>query len=134
MQSLQGAYDKLGGHDAGKGKCHRLLTNTVVKIFHKNNDTETCEYMSTICGKAKEVMGNQSTGHKVGDPLATSPGGWNVHSSAGGHESYEHEIKSWNWSKLRVLPEQGLCEAVVYGGGKPFANGKPWLVTFFRQF
>ena len=129
-QSISGLIDALGPN--AEDRVHALLTNLQTQVCHQQTDPRTVRYFQELVGRSRQIMasGNQSQGEGWLAPLF----GQDTGASYGFGEVYEHELQASDFNTLaRGGPPRWMTEAIVYQGGRRFANGRTWLKARIRQ-
>jgi len=130
-QNILNLSEELGEDQPGS-KTKSFLGNLAIKIFHQQNETETCNYAADQIGKHYSYLDNYNAG---GDASHT-------HANVGGHKQLVHVIEPIEFTRL-IKPDADnpLAQAIVYQSGKPFnatktgANprGRNYLPVFFSR-
>ena len=131
-QNILNLAEELGEGQPGS-KTKSFLGNLAIKIFHQQNDTETCNYAADQIGKHWVYMDNfNSSVGGVGHP----------HASVGGHRQLVHVIEPIEFTRL-TKPDGNnpLSQAIVYLSGKPFKatesqenpRGRNYLPVLFSR-
>jgi hypothetical protein len=130
-QNILNLSEELGEDQPGS-KTKSFLGNLAIKIFHQQNETETCNYAADQIGKHYVYLDNYTAG---GDSHQT-------HANVGGHKQLVHIIEPIEFTRL-IKPDGNnpLAQAIVYQSGKPFnatktsANprGRNYLPVFFSR-
>ena len=114
-QNILNLSEELGEAQPGS-KTKSFLGNLGIKIFHQQNDVETCSYASDQIGKE----------YKYIDSYNTSANEQNhSHSSFGGSRQLVHIVEPIEFTRL-TKPDSinPLAEAIVYQSGKAFTATK----------
>ena len=130
-QNILNLSEELGEDQPGS-KTKSFLGNLAIKIFHQQNETETCNYAADQIGKHFVYMDNISAG---GDAS-------HMHANVGGHKQLVHIVEPLEFTRL-IKPDGAnpLAQAIVYKSGTPFnatktpANpkGRNFLAVFFSR-
>jgi TraM recognition site of TraD and TraG len=131
-QNILNLSEELGEDQPGS-KTKSFCGNLATKIFHQQNETDTCNYAADQIGKHYVYLDNFN---------GTAGGAGQAHASVGGHKQLVHVIEPIEFTRL-VKPdgENPMAQAIVYQSGKPFkatqteANprGKNYLPVFFSR-
>jgi hypothetical protein len=133
MQSLPGAYEKLGGGSRAKMSIDSLCANFTTKIVHALGDLQTSHWISGLCGQhyAKHIGGGM-------DPVKSAAEG--VFGFGRFRSNFSEALESRErpdalMHGLRTGgPENDFtCDALVVRSGMPFADGLNYLFTSFAQ-
>ncbi len=130
-QNILNLSEELGEDQPGS-KTKSFLGNLGVKIFHQQNDTETCNYAADQIGREYRYLDNFNAG--AGDNHS--------HASVGGTRQLAHIVEPIAFTRL-LKPDSAnpYSQAIVYQSGKPFnaskSEGNPggcnYLSVFFSQ-
>jgi hypothetical protein len=130
-QSISTMLDAFGAHS--EDKVHTLLGNLQTRICHQQTDIRTVQYMQELIGRSRQFVMNGSTSRDA-DWLSPLFGGSSGGASAGFSEQYEFELQAGDLNSLaKGGPPHWMTEAIVYQGGKRFANGRTWMPVSFSQ-
>jgi TraM recognition site of TraD and TraG len=131
-QNILNLSEELGEAQPGS-KTKSFLGNLAIKIFHQQNDTETCQYASDQIGKEYRYLDSFNTGANEQNKS---------HASFGASRQLTHIIEPIEFTRL-VKPDSTnpLAQAVVYLSGKTFnasvsgrnPNGSNFLPVFFSR-
>src|SRR5580658_8991225 len=114
-QNLPNLSEELGEGQIGS-KTKSFLGNLGVKIFHQQNDTETCNYAADLIGKEYRHLDNFN-----------ASGGDNnhAHASVGGSRQLVHVVEPIEFTRL-MKPDSAntYAQAIVYQSGKAFNTTK----------
>ena len=130
-QNILNLSEELGEDQPGS-KTKSFLGNLAIKIFHQQNDTETCNYAADQIGKHYVYLDNYNAG---GDAT-------HMHANVGGGKHLVHVIEPIEFTRLtKPDADNPLSQAIVYQSGKPFnatktsANprGRNYLPVFFSR-
>jgi type IV secretory pathway TraG/TraD family ATPase VirD4 len=110
-QNILNLSEELGEAQPGS-KTKSFLGNLGIKIFHQQNDTETCNYASEQIGKTYRYLDNFNAG---------SSGESQSHSSIGGSRQLAPIVDSIEFTRL-AKPDSSspYAQAIVYQSGKTF--------------
>ncbi len=132
-QNILNLSEELGEAQPGS-KTKSFLGNLAIKIFHQQNDTETCQYAADQIGKEYRYL----------DSFSSGSGGQSdqSHSSFGGSRQLAHLLEPIEFTRLHK-PDSGspLAQAIVYQSGKTFhatitgrnPKGSNYLSVFFSR-
>ena len=114
-QNILNLSEELGEAQPGS-KTKSFLGNLAIKIFHQQNDTETCEYAANQIGKEYRFIPNFNAGS--GDNNHS-------HSSVGGSYQLVHIVDPIEFTRL-IKPDSAnpYAQAIVYLSGKAFEATK----------
>lgn len=136
-QSLPVYYSAFGaGSERAKYDALALLGNMQVKFLHSQTEQETCEWMSSLVGKAWSTRINTSTNTTPVDTVAALIGQANPQgNSVGTSEVLEHLILPAEWKLLRTggWRNNGYVDVVLLQGGRIWSNRETFLRVMFRQ-
>lgn len=114
-------------------KTKSFLGNLGIKIFHQQNDIETCNYASDQLGKVYKYLDSYNAGANEQN---------HSHSSFGASRQLAYILEPVEFTRL-VKPDSTnpLAEAIVYQSGKTFnaskternAEGSNFLPVFFSR-
>jgi hypothetical protein len=110
-QNILNLSEELGEDQPGS-KTKSFLGNLGVKIFHQQNDTETCNYAADQIGREYRYLDNFNAG-----------GGDNnhAHASVGGSRQLVHLVDSIEFTRLMKPDSMSpYAQAIVYQSGKAF--------------
>jgi len=122
------------GEDQPGSKTKSFLGNLAIKIFHQQNDTETCNYAADQIGRHYVYLDNYNAGG--------SGEGNHSHASVGGHKQLVHVIEPIEFTRLmKPDSDNPYAQAIVYLSGKPFnatkseqnPRGCNYLPVFFSR-
>jgi hypothetical protein len=131
-QNILNLAEELGEAQPGS-KTKSFLGNLAIKIFHQQNDTETCQYAADQIGKEYRYLDsfNASSGEQS-----------HSQSSFGGSRHLAHVVEPIEFTRL-IKPDSAnpLSQAIVYQSGKTFnaskTQGNPrgtnYLSVFFSR-
>jgi hypothetical protein len=130
-QNILNLSEQLGEEQPGS-KTKSFLGNLAIKIFHQQNETETCNYAADQIGKHWSDVTNWGAG---GDSSHT-------HTHFGGNKQLVHIVEPLAFQKL-TKPDGNnpLAEAIVYKSGETFNStktkenpkGRNYLSVFFSR-
>ena len=110
-QNILNLSEELGEAQPGS-KTKSFLGNLGIKIFHQQNDTETCNYASEQIGKAYRYLDNFNAG---------SSGDNHSHASIGGSRQLTHIVEPIEFTRLSKPDSRTpYAQALVYQSGKTF--------------
>ena len=89
-QNILNLSEELGEAQPGS-KTKSFLGNLAIKIFHQQNDTETCNYAADQIGKHYVYMDNYNS---------SAGGAGQSHASVGGHKQLVHVIEPIEFTRL----------------------------------
>ena len=96
-------------------KTKSFLGNLALKIFHQQNETETCAYAADQIGKEYRYLDNF---HMFG---ASSNGEQAFTPSFGGSQQLVHIVEPLAFTALEKPNRQNPCaQAIVYNSGRTF--------------
>lgn len=130
-QNILNLSEELGEDQPGS-KTKSFLGNLAIKIFHQQNETETCNYAADQIGKHWVYMSNYSAG---GD-------GQRTHSNVGGSRQLVHIVEPIEFTRLFKPDSMSpVSQAIVYQSGKVFnatksgnnPEGRNYLTVFFSR-
>jgi type IV secretory pathway TraG/TraD family ATPase VirD4 len=131
-QNILNLSEELGEQQPGS-KTKSFLGNLSTKIFHQQNETETCNFAADQIGKHYVFVPNFNAG---------SSGAENAHTGFGGSKQLVHIIEPLEFTRLVKPDGQNFyAQAIVYQSGKTFnatktqANpeGTNYISTFFSR-
>jgi hypothetical protein len=131
-QNILNLSEELGEAQPGS-KTKSFLGNLGIKIFHQQNDTETCNYASEQIGKAYRYLDNFNAG---------SSGDNHSHASFGGSRQLTHIVEPIEFTRLSKPDSQTpYAQALVYQSGKifnatkrtPDSQGANYLSVLFSR-
>ena len=132
-QNILNLSEELGETQPGS-KTKSFLGNLGIKIFHQQNDTETCSYAADQIGKEYRYIDNYSGGG--------SSDSQHTHFSSGGSRQLVHIVEPVEFTRL-AKPDSSspLAQAIVYQSGKVFnaskternPKGSNYLSVFFSR-
>lgn len=133
-QNILNLSEELGEQQPGS-KTKSFLGNLSTKIFHQQNETETCNYAADQIGKHYVYLDSFHSGASGGE-------GAGAHTSVGGSKQLVHIIEPLEFTRL-VKPD-GLnpyAQAIVYQSGRIFKatgtaqnpDGTNYISTFFSR-
>jgi hypothetical protein len=104
-QNILNLAEELGESQPGS-KTKSFLGNLAVKIFHQQNDTETCNYAADLIGKEYRYLDSFHAG-----------GGEHAHASVGGSQQLVHILEPVEFTRL-LKPDASnpYAQAIVYLG------------------
>jgi hypothetical protein len=132
-QNLPNLSEELGEAQIGS-KTKSFLGNLGVKIFHQQNDTETCNYAADLIGKEYRHLDNFNAG--------SSGQSHNSHTSVGGSQQLVHLVEPIAFTRLKKPDSDNpLALAIVYQSGKSFnatisaqnSKGRNYLPVYFSR-
>lgn len=114
-QNILNLSEELGENQPGS-KTKSFLGNLGIKIFHQQNDIETCTYASDQIGKEYKYLENYNAGTTDQD---------HSHTSVGGSLQLVYVREPIVFTRL-VKPDSSnpLAQALVYQSGKVFSASK----------
>jgi len=123
-QNILNLSEQLGEERPGS-KTKSFLGNLAIKIFHQQNETETCNYAADQIGKHWSYVDQWGAGNSEG----------HTHTHFGGGKQLVHIVEPLEFQKLTKPNGQNpLAEAIVYKSGETFlANGKNYLPVHFSR-
>lgn len=126
-QNILNISEELGEAQPGS-KTKSFLGNLGVKIFHQQNDIETCNYAADQIGKEYRYLDSFHGGTSGNDQ---------THTGFGGSQQLVHIIEPVEFTRLRKPDSTNpLAEAIVYQSGKTFnatrTNGNPKGRNYLR--
>jgi hypothetical protein len=111
-QNILNLSEELGEAQPGS-KTKSFLGNLALKIFHQQNETETCAYAADQIGKEYRYLDNFHSG--------ASSNGEQAHSSFGGSQQLVHIVEPLEFTRLKKPDAQNpYAQAIVYQSGKFF--------------
>ena len=110
-QNILNLSEELGEDQPGS-KTKSFLGNLAVKIFHQQNDTETCNYASDQIGKQYRYLPSFNAGTADND---------SSHAGVGGAEHLVHIVDPIEFTRL-IKPDgdNPRSQAIVYLSGRTF--------------
>jgi hypothetical protein len=110
-QNILNLSEELGEDQPGS-KTKSFLGNLAIKIFHQQNDTETCNYAADLIGKEYRYLDNFNAG---------SSDNSHSHMGIGASQQLVHILEPVEFSRL-LKPDfsNKYAQAIVYAGGKTF--------------
>lgn len=129
-QNLPSLYAEFGGDNAGKSRVDSLLGNLVTKIVCQQGDPVTNQWAADMIGKDRQLLMNFGDSQSSG--FGTSP---SRNLSNGINETIDYDCPPREFQRLRTGGARHNCwvDAIVYGGGRMWSNGKTWVKTSFKQ-
>jgi hypothetical protein len=131
-QNILNLSEELGEDQPGS-KTKSFLGNLGVKVFHQQNDTETCNYAADQIGREYRYLDNFNAG---------SAGNNQLHASVGGSQQLVHLVEPIEFTRL-MKPDSisPYAQAIVYQSGKPFnatksernPKGRNYLPVLFSR-
>jgi hypothetical protein len=131
-QNILNLSEELGEAQPGS-KTKSFLGNLGIKIFHQQNDIETCNYASDQLGKVYKYLDSYNAGANEQN---------HSHASFGASRQLAYILEPVEFTRL-VKPDSTnpLAEAIVYQSGKTFsaskternAEGSNFLPVFFSR-
>jgi hypothetical protein len=126
-QNILNISEELGEEQPGS-KTKSFLGNLGIKVFHQQNDTETCTYAADQIGKEYRYLDSFHSGTSGHDQ---------TNSSFGGSQQLAHVVEPVEFTRLKkpdsVNPR---AEAIVYQSGKTFnatkTNRNPNGLNYLR--
>jgi hypothetical protein len=111
-QNINNLSEALGEPQSGS-KTKSFLGNLAIKIFHQQNDTETCQYAADQIGREYVYLENFSGGGSTATNQA--------HFSSGASRQLAHIVEPVVFTRLRKPDSLSpLSEAIVYQSGRTF--------------
>jgi hypothetical protein len=132
-QNILNLSEALGEAQPGS-KTKSFLGNLAIKVFHQQNDTETCQYAADQIGKSYIYLDNFSGGGSSGTN--------HTHFSSGGSRQLAYTLEPVEFTKLKKPDASSpLAQAIVYQSGKTFnatkternPQGANFLSVFFSR-
>ncbi len=132
-QNILNLSEELGEAQPGS-KTKSFLGNLATKIFHQQNDTETCIYAADQIGKEYRYLDNYSGGGSSGSD--------HTHFSSGGSRQLAYTLEPVEFTRLQKPDANSpLAQAIVYQSGKTFnatitdrnPKGSNYLSVFFSR-
>jgi len=110
-QNILNLSEELGEDQPGS-KTKSFLGNLAIKIFHQQNDTETCNYAADQIGKEYRYLDNFNAGNSDNN---------NSHMGVGGSRQLTHIVEPIEFTRL-IKPDSTnpYAQAIVYASGKTF--------------
>jgi TraM recognition site of TraD and TraG len=129
-QNLPSLYAELGGESAAKSRVDSQLGNLVTKIICQQGDPVTNHWAAEMIGKTRQVLINYGNSQSGG--LGTMP---SRNSSSGASETIDYDCppREFQLSRTGGQRHDYIVDAVIYGGGRIWSNGKTWIKTSFKQ-
>jgi len=132
-QNILNLAEELGESQPGS-KTKSFLGNLAIKLFHQQNDTETCQYAADQIGKEYRYLDNFNS--SAGEQSVS-------HSSVGGSRQLAHILEPIEFTRL-IKPDatQPLSQAICYMSGRTFnasktegknPKGTNYLSVFFSR-
>jgi hypothetical protein len=116
-QNILNLSEELGEEHSGSKTKSFLGNLSGLKIFHQQNETETCNYAADQIGKEFRYLDNYSAG-------GSSERG-QMHANVGGSQQLVHVIEPIEFSRLIKPDSLNPCaEAIVYQSGRHFEATK----------
>jgi hypothetical protein len=127
-QNYSNYLSALGGESA-KPKVDSLLGNLQTKIFHQNSDTVTNQWAAEVIGRRFQYRYGSSNSHSYGI------GSENHTTTESEQQVIDLEVQPREFTLLWKggTKYQGLTRAVIFQGGRIWANGKTWKHVVFNQ-
>jgi hypothetical protein len=131
-QNILNLSEELGEAQPGS-KTKSFLGNLAIKIFHQQNETETCTYAADQIGKHYVYLDNFHAG---------SSGGEQGNTSFGGSKQLVHIVEPIEFTRLKKPDARNpYAQAIVYQSGKFFdatrtphnPNGTNYLSVLFSR-
>jgi TraM recognition site of TraD and TraG len=131
-QNILNLSEELGEEQPGS-KTKSFLGNLAIKIFHQQNDTETCNYAADQIGKEYRYLDNFNAGNSDNS---------NSHMGIGGSRQLVHLIEPIEFTRLTKPDSTNpYAQAIVYASGKTFnatkteknPKGRNYLSVFFSR-
>jgi hypothetical protein len=124
-QNILNLSEELGEDQPGS-KTKSFLGNLGIKIFHQQNDTETCQYAADQIGKEYRYLDNFNTGTSDNQ---------HSHSGFGASRQLAHVLEPIEFTRLlKPDSDNPLSQAIVYQSGKPFTSSRSnYLSVFFTR-
>jgi hypothetical protein len=109
-QNISQLSEELGEAQPGS-KTKSFLGNLGIKIFHQQNDIETCNYAADQIGRTYQYL----------DSFHASEGQGHAHTSIGGSQQLVHVIEPIEFTRLHKPDSTNpYAQAIVYQSGKSF--------------
>jgi type IV secretory pathway TraG/TraD family ATPase VirD4 len=123
-QNILNLSEQLGEQTPGS-KTKSFLGNLAIKIFHQQNETETCQYAADQIGKHWVYVDQWSAGSSEG----------HTHTNFSGNKQLVHIVEPLEFQKLSKPDGQNpMAQAIVYKSGETFkANNKNYLPVHFSR-
>lgn len=133
-QTLPGVVTCLGGSARAAEEAENWIAGHQLKILCQNGCKATNAFFSELCGTSRKLLFNGSGDLSAREPLDVllgTPG----RSSAGFAENWEPDIRPEAFTRLRkgTAVNRYEVDAICFGGGRVFANGKTWVKSTFSQ-
>jgi hypothetical protein len=134
-QNILNLSEELGEEQPGS-KTKSFLGNLGIKIFHQQNDTETCTYGADQIGREYRYLDNYNAS------TAEGSGSGQSHAGIGGSLQLVHIVEPVEFTRLtKPDAENPLAQAIVYQSGKIFnatrteknPDGRNFLRVFFPR-
>ena len=110
-QNILNLAEELGEAQPGS-KTKSFLGNLGIKIFHQQNDTETCNYAADQIGRTYRYLDNFNAG---------SSGDNHSHASVGGSRQLAHIVEPIEFTRLLKPDSRNpYAQDIVYQSGKAF--------------
>ncbi|MGE3511655.1 MAG: type IV secretory system conjugative DNA transfer family protein [Vicinamibacterales bacterium] len=118
-QNILNLSEELGETQPGS-RTKSFCGNLMLKIFHQQNDVETCLYAADLIGKEYRYLENVSSGESG--------------SSISLHKQLVHNLDPIEFSRLQKPDDDcAISGAYIYQGGKTFSNGCNYLHVEFSR-
>jgi hypothetical protein len=127
-QNLPNLYAELGGESAGKSRVDSQLGNLVTKIMCQQGDPVTNQWAADMIGKTRQFLVNYGSSQSVGPGSTPSR-------STGATETIDYDCPPRAFQLLRTGGPRHdfVVDAIIYGGGRLWSNGKTWIRASFQQ-
>jgi len=131
-QNILNLSEELGEAQPGS-KTKSLLGNLGIKIFHQQNDTETCQFASDQIGREYRYLDSFNAGF-------ADQGG--SHSGISGSRQLAHIVEPVEFTRLaKPDGDSPLAQAIIYQSGKTFnatktaqnPRGRSYLSVMFSR-
>jgi hypothetical protein len=134
-QNILNLSEELGEDQPGS-KTKSFLGNLAIKIFHQQNETETCNYAADQIGKEFKYLPNFNAG------ASGTSGNDQSHTSFGGSYQLMHIVEPVEFTRLLKPDSANPCaQAIVYLSGRTFnatrirqnPKGRNYLPVLFSR-
>jgi hypothetical protein len=131
-QNILNLSEELGEDQPGS-KTKSFLGNLAIKIFHQQNETETCNYAADQIGKEYRYLDNFNAGSGDND---------HSHMGVGGSQQLVHIVDPIAFTRLlKPSFSNPYAQAIVYASGQAFnatktdtnPNGRNYLSVLFSR-
>ena len=130
-QNILNLSEELGEDQPGS-KTKSFLGNLAIKIFHQQNDIETCNYAADQIGKEFKYLDNYQGG---------TSGSSQMYTSVGGTRQLTHIVEPVEFTRLKKPGKNPMAEAILYKSGNTFnatkteqnPKGRNYLRVFFSR-